>query len=81
MLPAIASYAKAAADAFHSEGLPPIWILCYGCCLCQRLHYEGDAEYAPHKHHQSKHGIHNRVLWYAVWDRYLARERSQQCST
>ncbi len=81
MLPAIASAAKAASEAFHSEGMPALFIQAFGCCRCQRKHYEGDAEFVAHKWHMSKHGICTVPFYYAVWDRYLARERSQQCST
>ncbi len=80
MLPPIASAAKAAADAFHAAGLPPLWVKSYGCVACQKHHYEGNALYNEHLYRQSKHGVKTVLLWYAVWDRYLARERKEHAS-
>ncbi len=80
MLPPIAAAARNAALAFRDAGMPMLWIRAYGCVSCQRRHYEGDAEFAPHLCHQSKHGWQNEPYWHAVWDRYLARERKEHAS-
>lgn len=36
---------------------PPGQIRYYGCCLCQRNHFEGTPLFKEHLWHQSKHSI------------------------
>lgn len=48
-------------------GADAIWS--YGCCQCQKHHYEGDALYQKHIGFQSKHGTKRVPARYALLSR------------